>query len=60
MKNEYPKNPFIQNEILSVEIVLHPSWWNHNAGQTFDEDFFYHPMNHSLPINRLVLKSCKS
>ena len=31
------------NDILPVEIVLHPSWWFHHEGITFDEDFFYHP-----------------
>ncbi|MEI6387324.1 MAG: hypothetical protein WCQ50_11855 [Spirochaetota bacterium] len=28
---------------LPVDIVFHPSWWHHNAGISFDEDFFYHP-----------------
>jgi hypothetical protein len=30
-------------EILPVDIVLHPSWWYHQTGLTFDEDFFFHP-----------------
>lgn len=29
--------------MLPVEVVLHPSWWHHHAGITFDEDFFFHP-----------------
>lgn len=28
---------------LSVDIVLHPSWWHKNAGISFDESFFYDP-----------------
>ena len=28
---------------LPVDIVFHPDWWNHNAGITFDESFFYDP-----------------
>jgi hypothetical protein len=31
------------SSILPVEIVLHPSWWHHHEGITFDEDFFFHP-----------------
>ncbi len=23
--------------------MLHPSWWHHHAGITFDADFYYHP-----------------
>ena len=37
------KNPCLKNRILPVDIVLHPSWWFHNEGITFDEDFFFHP-----------------
>ena len=40
----YNRNPFIQSEILPVDIVFHPSWWYKHAGITFDEDFFYHPL----------------
>jgi hypothetical protein len=29
--------------MLPVDIVLHPSWWRHHEGITFDEDFFFHP-----------------
>lgn len=28
---------------LPVDIVFHTSWWNKNAGITFDESFFYDP-----------------
>ena len=31
-------------ELLPVDVVFHPSWWHRNAGITFDEDFFYHPL----------------
>ena len=41
---DYNKNPFIKSDILPVDIVFHPSWWFKNAGITFDEDFFYHPL----------------
>ncbi|MDR3219324.1 MAG: hypothetical protein LBU22_10205 [Dysgonamonadaceae bacterium] len=36
-------NPIIESALLPVEVVFHPSWWYHNTGITFDEDFFYHP-----------------
>jgi hypothetical protein len=39
----YYRNPELQNGLLPVDIVLHPSWWHAHAGITFDEDFFYHP-----------------
>ena len=39
----YYRNPQLQNEMLPVDVVLHPSWWHAHAGITFDEDFFYHP-----------------
>ncbi len=39
----YHRNPALQNEMLPVDIVLHPSWWHAHAGITFDEDFFFHP-----------------
>jgi len=38
-----PRNELLGNDMLPVEIVLHPSWWHAHAGITFDEDFFYHP-----------------
>lgn len=31
----------VKNQVLPVEIVFHPSWWNKHCGITFDEDFFY-------------------
>ena len=37
------RSTLLGNDILPVEIVLHPSWWHAHAGMTFDEDFFYHP-----------------
>ncbi|MEW5815106.1 MAG: hypothetical protein AB1798_06880 [Spirochaetota bacterium] len=37
------KNPLLGNSLLPVEVVFHPSWWFHNYGITFEEDFFYHP-----------------
>jgi hypothetical protein len=40
---KYPRNPILQNDLLPVEIVFHPSWWHRHAGIVFDEDFFYHP-----------------
>jgi hypothetical protein len=40
----YNRNPFIVSDLLPVDIVFHPSWWHKNAGITFDEDFFYHPL----------------
>lgn len=40
----YYRNPYIQSEILPVEIVFHPSWWYRHAGICFDEDFFFHPL----------------
>jgi len=42
MKSIY-RNPILNNEALPVDIVLHPSWWFHNEGIIFDEDFFFHP-----------------
>ena len=40
----FNKNPFIKSELLPVDVVFHPSWWNKHAGISFDEDFFYHPL----------------
>jgi len=34
----------LSKSLLPVEVVFHPSWWYKNAGITFDEDFFYHPL----------------
>jgi hypothetical protein len=39
----YNRNNNFENEMLPVDIVLHPSWWNKHEGITFDPDFFYHP-----------------
>jgi hypothetical protein len=36
-------HPLLHNEMLPVEIVLAPGWWNRHEGITFDEDFFFHP-----------------
>jgi hypothetical protein len=40
---QYQRNPVLDNDMLPVEIVLHPSWWNRHEGISFDEDFFFHP-----------------
>ena len=40
---KYHWNPSLQNEMLPVDVVLHPSWWHAHAGITFDQDFFFHP-----------------
>ncbi len=37
------RNPLLENDLLPVEFVLHPSWWHAHAGITFDFDFFFHP-----------------
>ncbi|MBC8876151.1 MAG: hypothetical protein H8E44_42540 [Planctomycetes bacterium] len=39
----YLRNESLQNSMLPVDIVLHPSWWSRHEGITFDEDFFFHP-----------------
>ena len=39
----YRRNDLLDNQMLPVDIVLHPSWWFHHEGITFDEDFFFHP-----------------
>lgn len=41
---KYPENPYIQSDLLPVDVVFHPSWWNAHAGIDFDADFFYHPV----------------
>ena len=43
MMEQPTHNSILQNSMLPVDIVLHPSWWHHHAGITFDADFFYHP-----------------
>ena len=40
---QYPRNEHLNAPMLPVDIVLHPSWWHHHEGITFDEDFFFHP-----------------
>ena len=37
------RNPMLGNEMLPVDIVLHPSWWFQHEGITFDQDFYFHP-----------------
>jgi len=39
----YARNELLDNEMLPVDIVLAPAWWQRHAGITFDADFFYHP-----------------
>ena len=33
----------LTKNILPVDIVLSPEWWNKHEGITFDRDFFFHP-----------------
>lgn len=33
------QNPILQEVILSVEVVFHPSLWLKHTGITYDEDF---------------------
>ena len=40
----YNHNPLLGNQILPVDIILLPEWWNKNEKITFDPDFFYHPL----------------
>lgn len=40
----FKSNPQLGNNILPVDIVLLPEWWNKNEAITFDRDFFYHPL----------------
>jgi len=35
--------PLHAKELLPVELVFSPQWWNKNTGITFDRDFFFHP-----------------
>ncbi|MHC4401808.1 MAG: hypothetical protein ACYTG0_19220 [Planctomycetota bacterium] len=39
----YRRNDQLNNRMLPVDVVLHPSWWHLHEGITFDEDFFFHP-----------------
>jgi len=43
MNKRYARNPLLNNEMLPVDIVLAPEWWNKHAGICFDRDFFFHP-----------------
>jgi len=36
-------NELVGQQILPVDIVLAPEWWNKNEGICFDPDFFFHP-----------------
>lgn len=36
-------NKLLGDELLPVDIVLAPEWWNKHEGITFDRDFFFHP-----------------
>jgi hypothetical protein len=40
----YQTYPHSGKELLPVDIVLAPEWWNKNEGITFDPDFFFHPL----------------
>jgi hypothetical protein len=40
----YKTNPNLGKELLPVDIVLAPEWWNKNEGISFDRDFFFHPL----------------
>ena len=37
----YLRNGSLSNDPLPVDIVLHPSWWYHNEGLVFDQDFYF-------------------
>lgn len=40
----FNNNPLLGNQVLPVDIVLAPEWWNKNEKITFDRDFFFHPL----------------
>lgn len=42
--SSYLRNPYIESELLPVDIVFHPSWWYKHTGIAFDKDFFYNPL----------------
>ena len=52
----YPRNEHLNSPMLPVDIVLHPSWWHHHEGITFDEDFFFHPARR-VEAERQMMKS---
>ncbi|MDW7657059.1 MAG: hypothetical protein SCM11_07785 [Bacillota bacterium] len=31
------------DQLLPVEVIFNPAWWNASVGLTFDRDFFYNP-----------------
>lgn len=33
----------VNNELLPVDVVFHPSWWYAQNGFSFDREFFFHP-----------------
>jgi hypothetical protein len=43
MNKCYTRNPLLNNEMLPVDVVFAPEWWNKHAGICFDRDFFFHP-----------------
>jgi hypothetical protein len=43
--SESGEKHLIPLQLLPVEVVFDPSWWAKNAGITFDEDYFYHPVH---------------
>lgn len=40
---KYRYNKFLGNDLLPVDIVLAPEWWNKNEKIIFDRDFFFNP-----------------
>jgi hypothetical protein len=43
MNERYTRNPWLNNAMLPVDVVLAPEWWHKHAGICFDRDFFFHP-----------------
>ncbi len=43
MNERYTRNPWLNNALLPVDVVLAPEWWHKHAGICFDRDFFFHP-----------------
>lgn len=35
---------YLNENIIPVDVVFHPSWWSKHAGISFDEDFFFNPL----------------
>jgi len=42
--SKYLQNSILNENVLPVEVVFHPSWWFKHTGITFDQDFFYNPL----------------